>query len=155
MVIVVDDGWASARDWSARRTYLANLVDEVERAGRTIAVVTTAPSAAGTTRPPPQLMQADEARRLIEAIQPKPWPTRRRDALAGLADGVIEADRPGDVVWLSDGLAEGDTEDLLAPLRRLGAVVVVRHQEGRSPVGPAGAARRRPGSDGDGGPCRQ
>ena len=134
VVIIVDDGWASARDWPARRTYLANLVDEVERAGRTIAIVTTAPPAAGTIRPPPQLMQADDARRLIEAIQPKPWPTRRSDALAGLADGVIEADRPGDVVWLSDGLAEGDAGALLAPLRRLGGVSIVRHRDGRTPV---------------------
>ena len=75
VVIIVDDGWASARDWPARRTYLANLVDEVERAGRTVAIVTTAPSAAGTDRPPPQLMTPSSVSPMASSrpIGPATW----------------------------------------------------------------------------------
>ena len=39
LVIVIDDGWASAKNWSARQNAAANLIDQAERDGRAVARV--------------------------------------------------------------------------------------------------------------------
>jgi hypothetical protein len=48
VVMVVDDGWASADRWSARRDTLLNLLARAEREGRQVALLTTAPPADAT-----------------------------------------------------------------------------------------------------------
>ena len=46
IVLVVDDGWAAARDWPARQAALAEVLAEAEREDRQVILVTTAPTAA-------------------------------------------------------------------------------------------------------------
>ena len=126
LILVIDDGWAAAADWPARRAMAASLLDEAERQGRVVVVATTAPAAGEVRAQPPQTIQRPaDARRLIEGLQPKPWATRRQevaDALAG--DGGLDLDKPGHSVWLSDGLDDGDAEILAEALVRLGTVNV-------------------------------
>ena len=125
LILIVDDGWAAARRWPLRRTKLAGLIDRAARDGRAVAVIATAPPAAGAAPLPLRLMAAAEARRLVETLRPKPWPTRRAAALRRLNAGLA-LERPAHVVWLSDGLAEGDVAALADPLRRLGLLTVVQ-----------------------------
>src|ERR1700674_2165527 len=42
VVLVIDDGWAAARDWAQRQAVLAELLAEAEREDRQIVLVTTA-----------------------------------------------------------------------------------------------------------------
>src|ERR1700724_2850498 len=42
ILLIVDDGWAAARDWSARQAALTGLLAEVEREDRQVVLVTTA-----------------------------------------------------------------------------------------------------------------
>ncbi len=142
LVLVIDDGWAAARNWAGRREMLASLIDRAERDGRAVVVVTTAPAEAGASRPPAQMLSAGDARTVIEALQPKPWPTARaaaREHLSGLA-----VPRPGPVMWLSDGLEDGDTAAFVAALRRLGTVTVVA-----DPPEQLATALRPPTAEGD------
>ncbi|HEX9701287.1 MAG TPA: BatA domain-containing protein, partial [Rhodospirillales bacterium] len=130
LVVIVDDGWAAAANWPARRATLLSFADQAERQGRPVMLLTTAPGETGAAAGPPRMMSAIDARREFEALQPKPWPTDRAKALAPLlATGGIADARPGDVVWLSDGLEEGAAAkpfaDLLPPLQRLGGVTVI------------------------------
>ena len=128
LVLVVDDGWAAARDWRGRQTVMANLIDQAERNDRPVAVIATA---LGGQRPF-ELMTAAAARDFTEALQPKPWATDRAAALESLIgpDGLTVG-APGHVVWLSDGLDGGDARDLAVKLRRIGAVTVVSDSDER------------------------
>ena len=79
-----------------------------------------------------EMRSAAEARDLVGSLQPKPWPTDRRAALAALTGAVRFAeDQPGHVVWLSDGLEEGGTAALVRDLKTLGAMTVI--EPGRLP----------------------
>ena len=72
LVLVVDDGWAAARNWPARQTALADLTAQAEREGRALVLLTTAP---GSARPLSGLLTPAQARERIAELQPKPWPT--------------------------------------------------------------------------------
>ncbi len=115
VVLVVDDGWASADRWTARRDTLLNLLARAERENRPVALLTTAPLADGTPLRMSGLMTAGEAREEIQALEPKSWPVDRAAAILALRAATIE--RPAEVYWLTDGLttpAEGAGDDTSA-----------------------------------------
>lgn len=149
LVLVIDDDWASARDWSSRRAMLENLLDRAERDRRPVAVVTTAPIAALDSAEDGgpaavRLMRPDEARDLIASLQPKPWPTNRSGALRALWDADITRNQPpGQVVWLTNGLDEGDFAQTASRLRDFGPVSVVRDSDEKPAL-----VLRPPGADG-------
>src|SRR5262249_14029769 len=45
ILLVIDDGWAAARDWPVRQAAADDLLAEAEREGRPVMLVTTAPTA--------------------------------------------------------------------------------------------------------------
>jgi hypothetical protein len=124
LLLVVDDGWASARDWhGAVIPQLGVLLTQAERDGREVLILRTAPE----RNAPPMLERASPiaVREALPGWEPKPWPVDRRAAAGALEEA------PGDVtsVWLSDGTAR-DAEDRLAAtalgdrLRQLGPLRV-------------------------------
>ena len=124
LVLVVDDGWASASGWDARRQAIADALGRAEREGAPVIVVPTAPRAPGDAEPPQGLQTAAEARSFAEALSPRPWPSRRAEALARAeALGLPQA---GSVLWLSDGMAEGNEDEIVRRLARLGPLTVLR-----------------------------
>ena len=129
VILVIDDGWAAAPRWAERRAMAEALIDQAGRDRRPVMVVPTAPGATATL----EMRSAAEARDLVGSLQPKPWPTDRRAALAALTGAVRFAeDQPGHVVWLSDGLEEGGTAALVRDLKTLGAMTVI--EPGRLPL---------------------
>jgi hypothetical protein len=127
LLLVVDNGWASARDWPARQDAMADLLDQAERAGKPVQLLPTAPNGDGAIVPR-RLMRAAEARGEIRTLQPQPWPSDLeavRDLIPGLSfDGSVNA------VWLSNGVSDstdGEAARRLAEaLRRLGSLRVVQ-----------------------------
>ncbi len=138
LVLVVDDGWASGRDWGRRRAAMTALVERTERAGRPIVVVTTAPESAEKATPTVREVAAGEARGLVESLQPKPWPTQRATALTALDRLLRERATPavGEIWWLSDGLEEdgAGTAALAARLQRLAPLTVVAPERSAGPL---------------------
>ena len=125
MVLLIDDGWASARDWPSRQIMIANLLDQAERQNRLVAVVTTAPHPTeGEPVPVPvTLMSPEDARADVRGLQPKPWAGNRRTAAERLAaEPAMTAEGPAHVMWLTDGLDAGEADEVVAALRRLGLV---------------------------------
>jgi hypothetical protein len=129
LLLVVDNGWAAARDWPARQNAMTDLIDQAERAGKPVLLLPTAPDDNGAIAPR-RLMRAADARGEVRALAPQPWPTDRaavRDLVPGLPlDGSVNA------VWLSDGLAAAGDEagsdvsgDLVEALRRRGSLRVL------------------------------
>ena len=124
LLLVVDDGWAAARGWTARQRAMTTLIDRAERAGRPVMVLTTAEPAEGGPLAASDLLTAAAARGLVQALEPKPWPTARAKALEALKAAAF--DEPANIVWLTDGLEEGASSDFGAALEERGAVTVMR-----------------------------
>jgi hypothetical protein len=112
ILLVVDDGWAAARDWPMRQASLNEFLAEAEREDRQVVFVTTAPAAGNEPPPALQPIRAADARAAVQALQPKPWPVDRRSMLDRL-----KAQSPSDAtsaVWFSDGIADDGGSDALA-----------------------------------------
>jgi hypothetical protein len=109
LVLVIDDGWAAARDWPRRQTAATDLLAEAERESRPIMLVTTAPL--GSAEPPTPLspMRASDARAAIQALQPKPWPADRKLALERLR--AMKLPQGTASVWISDGVEHDPASD--------------------------------------------
>ena len=104
MVLVVDDGWSAAGDWSARIEAMLAVVDQAEQQGRPMMLIGTAAPANGEPLRPSRLMPASEARSLVQGWRPKPWAPDRLATAQSLGDTRFSA--AGDVVWVSDGIDE-------------------------------------------------
>src|SRR5581483_4911464 len=102
LVLVVDDGWAAARDWTRRQTAATDILAEAEREGRPVILATTAPPASGDALPPLSPIRASDARAAMQALQPKPWPADRRLALERLQ--AVKPPQGTASVWISDGV---------------------------------------------------
>jgi hypothetical protein len=102
LLLVVDDGWAAGPDWGARLAAAEEALAEAERAGRPVALLTTAPSARGEAPRLTPVMPAPEMRERVAALRPLPWPPDRAAATEALAQWSA----PGSaVLWITDGLA--------------------------------------------------
>ncbi len=130
LLLVVDDGWAAARQWPERQAALRQLLDQAERDGKPVVLLPTAPPETGEPIKPSRLLRAADARQAALALAPRPWPSDRAAALAAL-DGLT-LDGAVDSVWLSDGLddqAPSGTESpatlLMRRLQGLGSLRLV------------------------------
>jgi len=122
VLVVVDNGWASAQDWAARQQAIDDLLTQAERSARPVALLATAPPADGGRPAPSDLMPADRARDLARAWQPQPWPTHRADAFAAIDREALGNDPA--VIWFSDGLADGTLDDPADALLAIGDLTI-------------------------------
>ncbi|MGH6881119.1 DUF4159 domain-containing protein [Hypericibacter sp.] len=108
LLLVVDNGWAAAAHWNEQEATLADRLRQAEREGRMAALIATAPGADGVK---PQIqgpMPAVEARQALGRLEPQPWPTDRKAALAALDKAPFTK---ASVFWASDGIADPDGAD--------------------------------------------
>ena len=135
LILIVDDGWASAKHWNKRQTAFANLMDQAERQTRAVAVITTAPNSADRSRQMESLLSADAARQLLSALQPKPWPVNRL-ATASILNELKFEGSP-EIVWLSNGLNTepdgSDVAEFTSILQKLGPLTVLADTPGALP----------------------
>ena len=145
LILVIDDDWASAGQWEARRRLADDLLTQAERQNRPVVVLPTAPAANDAPATASGLLVAGDARGLVRALEPKPWPADRAAALAAL-DG-LEIEGSAHVVWLSNGLDDapvggvtvggtaGETSvaSLTRRLRTLGRLDLVRDADTAMP----------------------
>jgi hypothetical protein len=130
LLIVLDDGWASAPDWAARHAAAAAAVDRAGRAGRRVALLTTAPDAEAAPPRATALMPAEDARARLAALRPRPWAPDR--AAATEAIEAFRAANPGtlETLWIADAVehdAEGAAATrLAAALAEAGPLTLLR-----------------------------
>jgi hypothetical protein len=133
LILVVDDGWAAARDWAQRQSALGELLRQGGREDRQVILVTTAPSGSDAAPSPLAPIRAVDARAAIDALQPKPWPDDRRAALARLQKLSL----PGApaAIWLSDGIDDsGPAAALAAYLDDRGSLQYLAASPGQAPL---------------------
>ncbi|MEM7653050.1 MAG: BatA domain-containing protein, partial [Pseudomonadota bacterium] len=135
LVIVVDNGWAAARDWAVRQATMDRLIDLAAREERPVVIAPTAPTATtaqASTNDTFEIMSAGDARTLARGLQPQPWPVDRASAV----NAVTAMDLPGsaNVHWLSDGLSEAGDDALAEALQQLGGLTVHQPDSGAMPI---------------------
>ncbi|TVQ29063.1 MAG: DUF4159 domain-containing protein [Geminicoccaceae bacterium] len=122
LVVVVDDGWASAPHWGTVQSRAVTEIDQAEREGREVVLITTAPTVDGIDV---RTLGAAAAADRVRAMQPVPW-WPDRTATAEAVDALDVRRAP--VLWLSDGIARdaearraatvlADSLERLGPLR--------------------------------------
>src|SRR5471032_1379201 len=132
LLLVVDDGWASAPGWTARMAHAERLIQRAERAGRLVVLMGTAPPPIDAPQVRRGALRPDEARTILRAFRPKPWPTDRAAATAEIDRLQIE---PGaHVVWLSDGLQDPGADKFGERLSRFDGVEIVLPDAATTPL---------------------
>ena len=126
VLLVVDNGWASAGDWSRRMQAADTVLDRAERAGRQAALLATAPDEAGATPQITAPMPVADLRARLAALHPHAWPPER----AASATALQAWHRTGGaIVYVGDGLTHGaDFSRFADALAAAGSVTEVRGQ---------------------------
>ena len=102
LLLVIDDGWASAGTWTERLAAAQSALDRAERDGRKAALLTTADGEDGSAPTVSPVMPVADLRSRVAALRPKPWPTNRDAATKALASFP-----GGTVVDIADGVGAG------------------------------------------------
>lgn len=121
VLVLLDNGWASASDWPGRQRALAAALDRADDANRPVILVATADGPGQTLT----AVDVAAARERAAALAPRPWPSDRAGVLAALAATSPE---PGAVIWIADDLARPDdatATERLAALAGAASVTVI------------------------------
>lgn len=124
LLLAVDDGWAAAARWSVRQDAMLQAIAQAEREERGVILLRTAPDAEGRPPAPSGVLGPADARGLVRALAPKPWPIDRSKAAKALAKMPASGGAP--VRWFSDGLDDGAAAELAAALLARGPVQLFR-----------------------------
>lgn len=135
LLVLVDGGWADARDWPMRVERIERALSDAGRSGRPVALVMLADPPAPGDLP---FMAADAWAARLPGLAPQPW-APDADAVAAWAAGLAG---DFDTLWLSSGLAADWRAPVLASLEARGRVQVF---EGTQML----LGLRLAGSDGD------
>ena len=133
LVIAVDNGWSAAPNWQTRRNRVAELLDTAAREDRKVILVATARRTPGEKMSASGLMRPDDARTVFQAMNPQAWPADRGGAAQALEE-LSRRVRNGNVVWLTDGLMQPDTDAFAAALKKVGRVEALSDDAGDLPV---------------------
>jgi Domain of unknown function (DUF4159)/Aerotolerance regulator N-terminal len=127
LLIVIDNGWASAAHWAERREAIEGAIERARRDGRTIVL---APSAPG--QPVSDPLSPDQARERVGGLSPEPYAPDRTD-LAAMLEKDLGGKTDYSVLWLSDGLDYGEGEAFTSVLKKLagetGSFAVLRPEK--------------------------
>jgi hypothetical protein len=104
VLLVMDNGWASARDWPQRMQAANGVLDSAARAGRPAALLATAADETGAVPRLTPVMPVPELRSRLAALHPEPWPPDRAAAVAALAGWHVAG---AAVAYVADGLTHG------------------------------------------------
>ena len=132
LLLVIDDGWSSAPGWTTRIVHAERLIQRAERAGRLVALVGTAPLPLDAPAIRRGALRPEEARTILRAFRPKPWPTDRAAAVADI--DKMQLDNGAYAVWLSDGLQDAGTDKFTERMRRFSGLEVVLPDQATTPL---------------------
>jgi hypothetical protein len=127
LILFVDNGWTSAENWNARSAAIATALSTAASSRRPVAIVATA-----SPLPTVTLLAAGEAERRAAETVPEPWLPNRTRAVAAF-DKAKMGGAP-EILWLSDGLDYGDSEQIVEALAKRGRLRIYADPPGRRTV---------------------
>ncbi len=110
LLVIVDDGWAAAKNWPQRQEALHNILEDARDANRIVTLATTSQASDLTS------MAASDALNLARTLKPKALSTDRLSLFAKLKAQNVKADQ---VLWLTDGTDAGTASAFSAGLTAL------------------------------------
>jgi hypothetical protein len=113
LLILLDDGWASASTWDARLRTADELIARAEADNRGVAVLALSETARDIS-----LSVAGAARVQTKQLKPKPHAVDRIEALP-LIDRFMKTTPDTETVWLSDGVDLGKGAGFVDGLKRI------------------------------------
>jgi hypothetical protein len=113
LLLVIDNGWASAAHWPERREAIEAAIERAGRDGRTVLLAFTAPG-----QPISDPMSPEQARERVGGMLPEPYAPDRA-ALASALEKQLGGTTDYSVLWLSDGLDYGEGDALAKTLAKL------------------------------------
>ena len=144
LILVVDDSWAAAQRWTARRDAIREAAAEAAQSQRSVYLTTTAPQ----NQPAPWApITPEQARAAAEDLTPQPFAADRTlllDRLDAL-DPFLEGAPNAEIFWLSDGVASDDDRNLTQALAKRGALTVLIDRNAPK-FSSATWVRKKPGS---------
>lgn len=113
VIVIVDNGWASAPHFDQKREALDDIIDAAASDNRKLAVIATAPDADGE----PIILEgrAAELRDALLKLQPQPWPVNYKAVLRRVQNARFNETHYA--IWLSDGITAPDALDLATEFR--------------------------------------
>jgi len=126
VLLFIDNGWTAAANWDARQAVIADVLRSATQQGRPVAIVPTADV------PDVSLMDAGRAARIAQALTPEPWLPDRGRAVAAVVKAKF-AQRP-QIVWLSDGIEDGQAQATADALADAGSLQIYGDPAGKGPL---------------------
>ena len=104
LVVAVDDTWAAAQSWTARRDAVAEAAAEAAQTDRPFFLISTAPR---TTAVPIEPITGEAARSAARTLTPQPFAADRAEVAARLGelDSYLENGARAEIRWLTDNVA--------------------------------------------------
>lgn len=113
LALMIDNGWASAKEWKKRVSVAQTLLTQAERHQKDVYFLATAENDTSHLGPYP----AKVIKQQLIHLSPRPLPVNRIDALKKLIE--ITKGIPLDVAYLSDGLQTNDDDQAFALIEQL------------------------------------
>ena len=113
LLLVIDNGWASAAHWPERREAIEAAIERAGRDSRTVLLAFTAPG-----QPISDPMSPEQARERVGGMMPEPYAPDRA-ALADALEKQLGGKTDYSVLWLSDGLDYGEGDAFAKTLAKL------------------------------------
>jgi hypothetical protein len=137
VVIVVDNGWASAARFAERTRFVDRLITEAEGQSRPVLIAQTAPTSKTQTL---RIEAPNAARSTAAALQPQPFEPARVETAAQLERALAGVSQAS-IVWLSDGIDHADAArafaDKLVAFAGSGSVAVIESRAGEEALAAA------------------
>lgn len=129
VMLVVDNGWAAARNWQHRVNEMSKAIDRAEHQNRPVIFLPTAPAEDGAAPHISSPLNAVEARAVLKEMKPQAWPTDHKAAITAVA----KVEGHPTTLYLSDDVQDENVIPFIDALKEKGDVTVVRDKDGEGP----------------------
>lgn len=137
VVVVVDNGWASAARFADRISLIDRLITEAEAQRRSIVI---APTAAAAKSAVLKVEAPADARTTAAAMVPQPFAPDRIQAASAIEAAVSNSNGAPSIVWLADGIDhDGKAASFAERIAKLGPLTLVEGDGGAAALAVIGS----------------
>jgi len=130
-IILIDNSWATAKDWDKRKKLLTRLIKLAERDKQSVMLLATA-DLNNKEVVKPSFTDANVALMNAEKINVRSWPPNRKALLEQLKNYNLQPTYQS--FWISDDIASKFDKELEKELNKIGRLTVLRNPSQEGPL---------------------